>query len=328
MSKTKKHVYRYNPHTLSYEKVIVGVKEKLKHVTFGAAFGFLLGVVLLVIGLQVMESPRERKMQREIQQYKRQISRLNARMDNASEVLADLEQRDGAVYRTIFDVAPIKDSVRRNGLKGVDRHKELDGYECTELLEKTTCRLDTLTKRLYVQSKSLDAVYEMARTKHERLASMPAIMPIAKNRCKVVSGFGYRYHPILHYRRMHTGIDLTARKGTPIYATGDGVVKVAGKNVSDFSGYGVVCVIDHGYGMQTLYAHMSGLKVKNGQRVKRGEMIGTVGSTGLSQGSHLHYEVIQNGQKVNPVYYFFNDLTPDEYEQVIEAAKEENQCLS
>ena len=328
MSNLKKHVYRYNPHTLSYEKVKVGLKDKLKHISFGAAFGFLLGVVVLIVGMHVFESPRERKMQREIQQYKRQIGYLNKRMNQASEVLADLEQRDGAVYRTIFDVAPIHDSVRRSGLKGVDRHKELGGYECSDLLERTTSKMDTLTKRLYYQSKSLDDVYSMARSKHERLSSLPAIMPIAKNRCRVVSGFGYRYHPILHYRRMHTGIDLAARSGTPIYATGDGVVRVAGKNVAEFSGYGVVCVVDHGYGMQTLYAHMSSLKVKNGQHVKRGEMIGTVGSTGLSQGAHLHYEVIQGGKKVNPVYYFFNDLSPEEYEEVIEAANQENQCLS
>ena len=153
-------------------------------------------------------------------------------------------------------------------------------------------------------------------------------MPIAKDQCNVVSGFGYRYHPILHYRRLHSGIDMAARMGTPIYATGDGIVRVAGRNPKGFSGYGVVVMVDHGFGFQTLYAHMSGVKVRVGQKVKRGEQIGTVGSTGMSAGAHLHYEVIQNGKKVDPVYYFFNDLTPEEYEEVLEIARQENQSMS
>ena len=157
---------------------------------------------------------------------------------------------------------------------------------------------------------------------------MPAIMPIEKSMCRVVSGYGMRFHPILRYRRLHSGIDLTARQGTPIYATGDGVVKVAGRNPKGLSGYGVVAVIDHGYGFQTLYAHMKEVKVKVGQKVVRGQQIGTVGSTGISTGAHLHYEVVQNGKKVDPVYYFFNDLTPGEYEEVLELARRENQSMS
>lgn len=324
----KKHVYKFNPHTLSYEKVVIGVKDHVKQISFGAAFGFVLGIVLLVIGLQLFDSPREKRLKSELHDYKRQMALLNKRMNLASQVLSDIEQRDANVYRTIFDVEPISDSVRNSGFRGVDHRKEFEGLDYGEVLESTTVKMDKLYKRLYVQSKSLDDIYEMARTKQERMASMPAIMPIAKNQCKVVSGFGYRYHPILHYRRMHTGIDLTARKGTPIYATGDGVVVAAGKNVEGLSGYGTVCVINHGYGMMTLYAHLNALKVRPGQKVKRGEMIADVGSTGLSQGYHLHYEVIQNGKKVNPVYYFFNDLSPEEYEEVIEAANQENQCLS
>ena len=192
----------------------------------------------------------------------------------------------------------------------------------------TTRRVDELTKRLYVESKSLDEIYAIARQKTERMASMPAILPIEKNKCKIVSGFGYRFHPILKYRRLHTGIDLTASTGTPIYATGDGVVRVAGRNPEGYSGYGVVVEIDHGFGFRTLYAHMSTTMVKSGQKVKRGEQIGTVGSSGMSTGAHLHYEVILNGKKVDPVFYFFNDLTPQEYDAVIEQARQENQCMS
>ena len=157
---------------------------------------------------------------------------------------------------------------------------------------------------------------------------MPAIMPVKKTECKVVSGFGYRYHPILRYMRMHTGIDLSARMGTSVYATGDGIVEEAGPGVEGYAGYGTVCVIDHGFGFKTLYAHLGKTTVHKGQRVRRGEKIGTLGSSGLSQGPHVHYEVIQNNKKVNPVYFFFNDLSPEEYEQVIEIANQENQCLS
>ena len=160
------------------------------------------------------------------------------------------------------------------------------------------------------------------------MASMPAIMPVAKDKCKVVSGYGMRFHPILKYRRLHSGIDMTARQGTPIYATGDAVVRVAGRNPQGFGGYGVVAVLDHGFGFQTLYAHMATVKVRVGQHVKRGEQIGTVGSTGMSSGAHLHYEVIQNGKKVDPVYYFYNDLSPEEYEEVLELARQENQSMS
>lgn len=324
----KKHIYRYNPHTLAYEKVIVEVRDKVKKISFTVLFGVLLGVLFLVIGFQVVDSPKEKRLKREIRQYKRELAELNKRVQRDEEVLADLQLRDDNIYRTIFEVEPVATSLRNSGYGGVNRYGRLDGFDCSAELIRTTKKVDELSKRLYVQSMSLDEIYDMARNKKERLDCMPAIMPMAKNQCKIVSGFGMRYHPLLHYRRMHTGIDITARKGTAVYATGDGVVRAAGKNVEGMSGYGVVVEIDHGYGFHTLYAHLSSVNVRPGKKVKRGEKIGAVGSTGLSQGSHLHYEVWQNGKQVDPVYYFFNDLTPDEYEEVIEAANQENQCLS
>ncbi|MCR5822425.1 MAG: M23 family metallopeptidase [Bacteroidales bacterium] len=326
--KNKKHTYKFNPHTLSYEKVRVTVHERVKKISFTVAFGLVLGVVFLIVGFQIVDSPKEKNLKREIAQYKRQIKSLNERVDRAELVLKDLEERDDNIYRTIFDAEPVPNEVRNSGIGGVERYADLEGYDCSESIIATSRKVDDLSKRLYVESHSLDEIYEMARTKNERMTSMPAIMPVAKNKCKIVSGFGVRYHPILKSRRAHTGIDMTAQKGTPIYATGNGVVIAAGRNVQGLSGYGIVCVINHGYGFQTLYAHMSDVKVRVGQKVKRGELIGHVGSTGLSQGSHLHYEVILNGKKVDPVYYFFNDLTPSEYEEVIEAAKQDNQCLS
>lgn len=326
--KKQRHTYRFNPHTLKYEKVFVSLRDKVRRISFNVLFGVVLGVVLVVIGLQFVEPPSERGLRRELAQYKRQYEQLLPRVERAEKVLADLEERDNVLYRTIFECEPVSDAERRSGIGGVERYAALDGYDNSELIKLTTRRVDELTKRLYVESKSLDEIYAIARQKTERMASMPAILPIEKNKCKIVSGFGYRFHPILKYRRLHTGIDLTASTGTPIYATGDGVVRVAGRNPEGYSGYGVVVEIDHGFGFRTLYAHMSTTMVKSGQKVKRGEQIGMVGSSGMSTGAHLHYEVILNGKKVDPVFYFFNDLTPQEYDAVIEQARQENQCMS
>ena len=328
MKKRERHTYRFNPHTLKYEKVFVSLRDQVRRISFNVLFGVVLGVVIVFVALQFMESPKERSMERELAQYKRQTRLLNDRVERAEKVLENLEERDDALYRTIFESAPISEAERHSGIGGVERYEEFDQMKNGELLKNTTKRVDDLTKRIYVESKSLDELYDMARNKSERLSAMPAIMPVAKDKCKVVSGFGYRFHPILRYRRLHSGIDMTAGKGTPVYATGDGVVRVSGRNPQGMSGYGVVVVIDHGYGFQTLYAHLQNAKVRMGQKVKRGEQIGTVGSTGMSTGSHLHYEVIQNGKKVDPVYYFFNDLTPEEYEEVLELARQENQSMS
>ena len=326
--KKQRHTYHFNPHTLRYEKVFVSLREKVRRISFHVLFGVVFGVVIVVVGMQFMESPSERAMRRELAQFKRQSRILNDRVARAEKVLENLEERDDALYRTIFSSEPVNFAERHSGIGGVERYSQFDGLENGELLKSTTKLVDDLTKRIYVESKSLDEIYEMARTKSERMAAMPAILPVEKNKCKIVSGFGMRFHPILKNHRMHTGIDMTARQGTPIYATGDGVVQVAGRNPEGYSGYGVVVIVNHGFGFQTLYAHMNGTTVRKGQRVKRGEQIGTVGSSGMSSGVHLHYEVILNGNRVDPVYYFFNDLTPEEYDEVLEQACQENQSMS
>lgn len=328
MKNTQRHTYRFDPHTLKYEKVLVTLRDRVRRISFSVLFGVVLGVVVVVVALQFMDSPKERAMERELAQYKRQTRLLDDRVERAEKVLENLEERDDALYRSIFSVAPISESERRSGIGGVERYAAFDNMTDGEQLKATTKRVDDLTKRIYVESKSLDELYEMARTKTDRMASMPAIMPVAKDKGQVVSGFGYRFHPILHTHRLHSGIDITAPKGTPVYATGDGVVRVAGRNTQGLAGYGIVAVVDHGYGFQTLYAHMGDVKVRVGHKVKRGEQIGTVGSSGMSTGVHLHYEVIQNGNKVDPVYYFFNDLTPEEYEKVLEQARQDNQSMS
>ncbi|MCR5192385.1 MAG: M23 family metallopeptidase [Bacteroidales bacterium] len=322
----KNHTYRYNPHTLSFEKVKTSFVDKLKKISFSIAFGIVLGVVLLIIGINVFQSPKERRLRREMAAMERQVKKMAETMKRNESVLRDLENRDNSIYRTLLEAEPIGDDIRMSGLAEQD-FSDIEGMEIADLVIGTSRRIDQMTKRLYVQSLSFDEVYKMASTKKDRMDHVPAIMPLAKNSCSVISGFGTRYHPILHYRRMHTGVDLSAKTGTPIYATGDGVVKVAGRS-DDLGGYGIAVLIDHGYGYQSLYAHMSEVKVRQGQSVKRGELLGLVGSTGLASGPHCHYEVWLNGNKVNPVYYFFNDLTPKEYEEVIEAANQENQCLS
>lgn len=324
----KHHTYKFNPHTLSYEKVKTGFRDKLKNISFSVALGLVLGVTLLVIGFQVVDSPKERRLKRELAAYERQMKVVGEIIARDEAVLADLEQRDNSIYRTLLEAEPIPDNVRQSGIPNYQEYAELHGGDQSKLILETTKRLDALSKRIYVQSKSFDEVYEMAANKKARQDCIPAIMPLKKNQCKIISGFGTRFHPILHYRRMHTGVDLSAKTGTPIYATGDGKVETAGRNDQNLSGYGIAVLINHGFGYKTLYGHMSKVAVRPGQQVKRGELLGYVGSSGLASGPHCHYEVWLGGKKVNPVYYFFNDLSPQEYEQVIEAANQENQCLS
>ena len=327
MKKKEKHTYRFNPHTLSYEKVMVKAWDKVRGISYTVLFGIVLGTLMLVVGFQIIDSPKERALKREIAQYERQLDKLNIRVNMAMRVLEDLEERDDNLYRTIFEAEP-KQKLRDSLALRAEANDILMGYDNSELLQYTTRKVDELTKRLYIQSTSMDEVYKVAIKKQTRMASMPAIMPIDKQKCKLVSGYGRRYHPILKVTRMHTGVDFSAKTGTPIYATGDATVVAAGKNLNEYSGYGIVCVLDHGFGYRTLYAHMHDVQVRQGQKVKRGEQIGSVGSTGMSKGSHLHYEVIQNGKKVNPVYYFFSGLSPQEYEEIIDLANQENQCMS
>lgn len=320
----KKYIYRFNPHTLSYEKVEATLRDRLKRISSTVLLGIVLGVIFTVLAFQLIDSPKERMLEADISQYRRALASLNQSMDRCNRVLSDIEDRDSAVYRTIFGASPVNENKRRPVPQD---YSKLEGRACSKLIISTKLRVDSLEQRLYAQSVSLDEIYKMAGTKEQRMATMPAIMPIRKNQCKIVSGFGMRYHPILHYRRMHTGIDLTAQPGTPVYATGNGTVQLAGRG-ANLGGYGVAVVLNHGYGFQTLYGHLSEVSVVPGQKVKRGDMIGRVGRSGLASGYHLHYEVIQNGNKVNPVYFFFNDLTPEEYDEVLETSSLENQCLS
>lgn len=290
------------------------------------AAGIVFSAVVLLIAYNFFDSPKERMLRREIKQFEMQYELLNERMNRMALVLKDIQNRDDNIYRTIFEADPIPSSIRNASFGGTNRYAALDSYENAEIIKETTKKLDKIARQLYIQSKSFDDVYTLARSKNKMLASIPAIQPILNKRLdRLASGFGYRVHPVYKSMRMHTGVDFTAPTGTPVYATGDGVIMGAARG---FSGYGIVCIINHGYNYKTLYAHLSRVKVKPGQRVKRGQIIGYVGNTGISTGPHLHYEVRFNNRPVNPVSYFYNDLSPEDYEKIIEIASRVNQSLS
>ncbi|MFW6224027.1 MAG: peptidoglycan DD-metalloendopeptidase family protein [Bacteroidota bacterium] len=318
--------YRLNPNSLKLEEVKVTWRDRLKRFGWHTLSGLMFALLAVIIIFTLFPSPKERMLERELQHTKLKYRVMNERLNQMEEVLADLENRDDNIYRVIFEAEPISAAQRKAGYGGADRYKELQGYESSELLVQTSKRLDRISRRLYVQSKSFDDVIKMARKKDQMLECIPAIQPINnKNLTRIASGFGYRIHPVYKTLRMHTGMDFTAPRGTPIYATGDGKVI---KPRRGMGGYGLYVLIDHGYGYKTVYAHMSKVIVKPWQKVKRGEIIGYVGNTGVSTGPHLHYEVLKNEKPVNPVHFFYNDLTPEEYEKVIEISSQVNQALS
>ncbi len=323
MAKVK---YYYDPRTLSYRKIERTWKHRLREVGVFVASSAIMAVVLFLAIDFMVDSPKEKKLKRELDNMKLQYELVNSRIHQLDEVVAQLETRDDDIYRVIFEADPIPNEVRNAGFGGANRYKTLEGFQNSDLLIDTKKKLDVLTKKLYVQSKSYDEVIELAKKKEEMLASIPAIQPVSnKDLKRIASGFGYRIHPIYKTRRMHAGLDFSAPTGTPIFATGNGKVtkdKNAGRR-----GYGKYVVIDHGYGYQTLYAHLSQVSVKTGQKVQRGDIIGYVGSTGSSTAPHLHYEVMKNGKKINPINFFYNDLTPDEYEEMIKLASQENQSF-
>ena len=322
----KKHYYHFNTKSLTFEKVRVTVKEKVKRFLSVVAMGTVFSSVVLLLAYNFFNSPKEKMLEREIEQYKLQYEILNERMERVNKVLSDIENRDDNIYRVIFEAEPLPGSVRAASYGGSDRYAKLEGYDNSKLIVETTQKLDVLSRRLYVQSKSYDEVLEMAKNKSQMMACIPAIMPIKNGVDKICSGFGYRLHPIYKTLHLHTGIDIISPRGTPVYATGDGVVSTPSGN--SLTGYGICVVINHGYGYQTLFGHLSKKFVTEGQKIKRGQLIGYVGSTGMSTAPHLHYEVWKSGTKINPVNYFYNDLSSEEYEKVIELSSKITQSLS
>ncbi|MGE5384075.1 MAG: M23 family metallopeptidase [Omnitrophica WOR_2 bacterium] len=317
--------YHFNPKSLRIEKIQVTFRQKFTRFLSIIATGLVFASVVLLIAYNFLDSPKERMLKRELSQYELQYKILNDRLRQVQTVVSDLQDRDDNIYRVIFESEPIPSSVRKAGFGGANRYEKLEGYKNSEIIKNTTKKLDMISSQLYVQSKSYDEVFELAKRKEEMMASIPAIQPISnKDLRRIGSYFGYRTDPFYKVTKLHEGIDFTAPVGTDIYATGDGVVVDVDHSRG---GYGNSIVISHGFGYQTLYAHLSKIDIRKGQKIKRGQIIGRVGNTGKSTAPHLHYEVIKNKRPVDPINFFFNDLTPEEYAMMIELSQRPSQTL-
>lgn len=322
MSKIK---YKFNTKSLTYEKVQTGWKEYgLKFLSY-LATGTVFATITIILAYKFLDSPKEKQLNREIEKLKLQYSLLDQKIGMAQTVLSDLQNRDNNIYRVIFEAEPIPNSIRKAGFGGSDRYHALEGFDNSGLMKETSQKLDVLLKQLYIQSRSFDDVLKLAKNKEQMLTSIPAIMPLnIKNLIHAPGGFGWRTHPIYKTQEMHPGMDFPAAEGTPVYATGDGVVGAAD---AAMQGYGNHVVINHGYSYQTLYGHLSKILVHPGQKIKRGEVVGLVGSTGLSTAPHLHYEVIKNNAKVNPINFYYNDLSPEEYQEMLQLSQQAGQSF-
>lgn len=319
------HKYIFNVKSLTYDKVHHRFRDKMVKVLSYLLTSVFFSAIVLVIGFNVIDSPKEKKLKREIAQLQLQYDLLNNKMTQVSDVLKNMESRDNDIYRVVLDAQPIPESVRQAGFGGSDRYKDLEGYSDSRLMADATKKMDVLIKQIYVQSKSYDEIEALAKNKERMLACIPAIQPIDNKSLKcIISGFGWRVHPVYKTERFHTGIDFAAAEGTLIYATGDGIVEKADDQEQ---GYGNHVVINHGFGYETLYGHMSRFAVTAGEKVKRGQVIGYVGCTGLCTGDHVHYEVIKNGEKINPIDYFYSNISPEEYKQIIALASQPAQSL-
>lgn len=317
--------YYYDPETLSYRKI---ERKKGKTISFALLiFGAMLLLMIsgAILSSYIVESPKEKALKRENAELKFNYEILNKRMNGYEEALANVQERDENIYRIHFEANPIPDEHRKAGFGGINRYKDLENSPNYKLIKGTTERLDILTKQLVVQSKSLDEIVKLAEDKEKLLAAIPAIQPVSnEDLTRMASGFGFRSDPFTKRRKMHYGMDFTAPRGTPVYASGDGKVVRAD---SRSSGFGKHIRIDHGFGYVTIYAHLYKYKVREGQKVKRGDLIGLVGSTGRSQAPHLHYEVHKDGQKINPIHFYYGNLSAEEFAKILEKASVENQSL-
>ena len=322
MTKVK---YYYDTKTLAYKIVERSKLQMLKRVLFFITSSTAIALGLVVLFFSIFDSPKEKELKREIDNLLIQYELLEGQIINSSTILDELQERDDNIYRVIFEAEPIDASIRRAGFGGVNRYKKYEGFKHSDLVADLHKKVDQVSKAIYVQSKSFDTVLDLAQNKEEMLAHIPAIQPVAnKNLKRMASGYGNRIHPVYKTKKMHWGMDFSAPKGSEVYATGDGKIEKVKRSKR---GYGNQVKIDHGYGYKTFYAHLNKYIVKKGQKVKRGDLIGYVGSTGTSTAPHLHYEVIKNNRKVNPVNYYFNDLTAEEYDKMLELASQENQSF-
>ncbi|MEQ8302664.1 MAG: M23 family metallopeptidase [Cyclobacteriaceae bacterium] len=319
--------YYYDTETCKYERVKTTTGDIILNSLGIISLTLAMAVGLLLVYSSYFESPKELLLKNEVKELEYYYANLSKEVQKLDEILSEMEHRDDNIYRAVLGAEPIESSIRDAGIGGVDRYQDIKDLNIIheDLIVRMSENVDKLRRKVYIESKSLDEVVTLAEQKEKLFAAIPAIQPISnKQLYALASGYGRRIHPIYKVKKMHTGIDFSAAIGTPIYATADGTIDRV--NVS-FSGYGKTVEIDHGFGYRTRYAHMHGFAVSKGQKIKRGELIGYVGNTGLSTAPHLHYEVFINNRHVNPVHYFFNDLNPAEYEKIVELASVENQSL-
>ena len=314
--------YYYNTKTCNYERIRRSKWEILAGFLSYLMVSLGLGIMFSLGYHNYFDSPKEARLKQENSLLRDYYKLIQEELDRGNKILTLLQRRDDSIYRTIFEAEPIPLSVRKAGVGGTDRYRLLADKD--PIIINTMQQVDQIKRKLYIQAKSYDELLQLAKDKEKRLAAIPAIQPIANKNLKYIgSGFGIRFHPIYKIYKMHTGIDFSAPRGTPIYATGDGIAKVVSKSAT----YGNYVDIHHGYGFITRYAHMQSFNVKPTQSVKRGQCIGYVGNTGVSTAPHLHYEVIRHGKKVNPAHYFFNELNAAEYDALVRVASMKNQSL-
>lgn len=313
----RKVYYIYNPRTRTYDRIYPTVRQRALSILRRLFVGMGLGAGSFLVLLFIFGSPSEKELRIENSRLLAQYNVLSHRLDEALNVMQDIQQRDDNLYRVVLQADPISDAIRQAGYGGTNRYEQLQDMANSELVINTTSKLDMLDRQLYIQSKSFDEVVDLCKNHDEMLNCIPAIMPVAnKNLKQTASGYGTRIDPIYKTVKFHAGMDFSANIGTPVYATGNGTIVKAGWE----SGYGNLIKVDHGFGYVTWYAHLNKCKVRVGQKVMRGEVIGEVGNTGKSTGPHLHYEVHVKGKVVNPVNYYFMDLSAEDYDKMIQIA--------
>ncbi len=324
MSKVK---YYYDSETLSYRKIEYKKGRKIRLVLLSLLGMFLSGFLLLVVYLNLpyVETPKEKALKRELANMELQFELLNKKMAHAQVVLDEIAQRDNGLYRVYFEANPIPEEQRKAGFGGVNRYKDMEGFDNSKLIISTRKKLDILIKQIAIQSQSLEEIATLAKDKEKLLAAIPAIQPVRnEDLTRVASGYGNRTDPFTKARKFHYGMDFTAPRGTPVYASGDGKVVRADNTAT---GYGNHIRIDHGYGYVSLYAHLYKYNVRKGQKVKRGDLIGFVGSTGRSEAPHLHYEIFKDGERINPINFYYGNLSAEEFADLLKVAQQENQSL-
>jgi murein DD-endopeptidase MepM/ murein hydrolase activator NlpD len=321
----KKVKYFYNTNTLRYEKLITPLRVKLLRIFSFLAAVAVAGFVFMQIAYQYFPSANEAKLRNENARIRDRYDVLGEEIKRMNQQLREIEKRDNQVYRSIFEASPIPDSARAKMMEQKEQERLVASLSDNELNLSIIDQIKILRNRMFAQNKSFDAIGEMIKNKEALLAATPAIQPVSnKDLSRLASGFGYRIDPVYKTTKMHAGLDFAAPQGSPIYATANGVVRLAGNTGN---GYGNHVVIDHGFNYETLYGHMFRIKVKAGQKVRRGEIIGWVGSTGKSTGPHLHYEVHKSGVKIDPIYFFYNDLTPEQFDRMLKISAAGNQSF-